>query len=253
MFHSPTLGHAFPFCKTTLSHRTHIHSLGSIVSKNNPPVSSPPYTHFHSFSVWSGNNVCVALWCFFSFRFHPSLALPLPIFFLYYNSSQSPLVFGSKVGAHTPLLKGKKTTTTPLSLWDLSMTVSEDEKEKQKGYVFFSSFRFHLPFYVCLVFVFISLSSSGSLTTLYSLPWGFPYSSPPPSYSCWRLVELSKVDVFSLSSISRLISYLTLNSHNIFLLKTRISSQIASGHQGLGTECRCVTDIYWVWSNLDRC
>ena len=65
--------------------------------------------------VWQ-QRMCSSVVCFFSLRFHPSLALPLPIFFLYHNSSQSPLVFGSKVGAHTPLLKGKKTTTTPPSL-----------------------------------------------------------------------------------------------------------------------------------------
>ena len=90
------------------------------------------------------------------------------------------------------------------------MTVSEDEKEKQKGYVFFFlRFVFTCRFMFVLVF-FISPSSSGSLTTLYSLPWGFPSSSPPPSYSCWRLVELSKVDVFSLS-----LSPLNLSSHLI--------------------------------------
>ena len=81
MFHSPTLGHAFPFCKTTLSHRTHIHSLGSIVKKN-PPVSSLPYTHFHSFSIWSGNNVCVALWCFSFFVSFPSISCSPPSHFL---------------------------------------------------------------------------------------------------------------------------------------------------------------------------
>ena len=70
MFHSPTLGHAFPFCKTILSHRTHIHSLGSIVKKK--PTRFIPPIHTLSFvfnSVWQ-QRMCssVVLVFFVSFR-----------------------------------------------------------------------------------------------------------------------------------------------------------------------------------------
>ena len=158
--------------------------------------------------------MCSSVVCFFSLRFDPSLALPLPIFFLYYNSSQSPLVFGSKVGAHTPLLKGKKLLLHPAP-FEISRWSSRKMKKRNKRVTyFFLRFVFTCRFMFVWLFFHFSFIFRFVDDSLLS-PLGFPFflsSSLLFMLAFGRIVKSWCIFSLSLSPQSLVSSHISLST-----------------------------------------